>query len=556
MPVNAEEIISVTDQKIAERSTTATVWEGIRALIFPSGEAMVGKETAGLMSHADVLDNTGETAHDILAASVVGTLVPDTIDWQALRAVDEDINTDQECAGWLEDCSRRMMNVFRAPRGGFTACQQEKYADLVSYGTGGSFIAERPGRGIVFTSIPLRQLLLSEDDTGWVDEVFRDFELEARVALKRWGFRAGEKVVKAAQDPRKQYQKFRFIHQVCERHERDPRQRDAVNMPFSSAYVSVEDKHLIVEGGFQEMPYQVPRWSKRSHEVYGRGPGHKALRECRGLQRTMKVTIKGAEKRVDPPLMVADDGILGPVRTGNNAINFFRAGAYQDDPIRPLLTGGDPSIGEEMMAGQRLRIEAAFLKPFIQMIRKDRMSATEVLRVSEEGQIVLGPYLGRLKTEDLGPMVERVFGIMLRGGGFRQMPEKLRGRNIRIEYTSPAVKAQRISQARGLSQFNEITLPLAAQQKEVMDNLDGDLAFRDTADIMGLPKTWIRTPETVQGIRQARQEAQEAAMQQQQMMETVDTAANAVRALPALNQAMGGEDIGDVMAGAGDAAAA
>jgi hypothetical protein len=44
------------------------------------------------------------------------------------------------------------------------------------------------------------------------------------------------------------------------------------------------------------------------------------------------------------------------------------------------------------------------------------MTATEVMQRTEERMRLLGPILGRMEAELLGPIITRVFGIMLRQG--------------------------------------------------------------------------------------------------------------------------------------------
>ncbi|MEO5375939.1 MAG: portal protein [Alphaproteobacteria bacterium] len=531
------EIIARADRLRSDRGTFEAHWQEIRDHIIPMAAAITRAETPGAKSHQLVFDNSGESAHEMLAGALVGIMTPDTADWFTLRAMDERVNRDRDAAVWLEDCAARMLSVFRSPKGGFGTAQHEKYLDVSSFGTGAMFIADRPGAGIRFTSVPLSQVLLAEDADGAVDTVFRDFTLTARLAVDRFGRDAGPKIQAAAAKEREQDKPFRFIHAVHPRTERDGSRGGRRNMAFASIYVSVEDRTLMAEGGFHEMPYVTPRWLKRGDEVYGRGPGMKALADVKMLQRAMKVTIKGVEKIIDPPLLVADDGVLSPVRVTPSGINYYRAGTWSMDPIKPLMTGGRPDLGEEFMAGIRVRIEAAFFKPLIQMIRKDRMTATEVLQVAEEGQRILGPYLGRLKAEDVGPMVERVFAIMLRAGAFAPPPPALSGADLEIEYVSPAVRSQRLGRARALGQFSEITGPMTQLDPTVHDNLDFDRAYRDTADVLGLPKDWLRGQAEVAAIRQQRQAAQAKAAQTQALTEGVDTAANAVRALPALRQA-------------------
>lgn len=535
----ATQIIDRADRMKSDRAGFESVWQDVRDYIMPMASSPSRIETPGQKAdYGKVIDNSGESAHEMLAGSLVSITTPDTADWFALRALDESLNRRSDAGSWFEDCASRMLAVFRSPRGGFCLSQHEKYLDVIALGTCGGFIADRPGRGIVFSSVPLRQLLLDEDSDGFVDTVYRDFTLTARQAVQRWGERCGPKIVKAADDAKRRDTPFRIIHAVCPRDDLGKDGGGGSNLPLASVYVSVEGRHVIGRGGFHEMPYVTPRWAKRGDEIYGRGPGMKALADVRSLQRGMRINFGGAELAMKPPMMVADDGIVSPVRMNPGGLIYYRTGAYATDPIKPLITGARPDLGEDLMAGIRTRIDNAFMKPLIQMIRKDRMTATEVLQVVEEGQRILGPYLGRLKTEDLGPMITRVFNIMLRGGGFAPMPKALAGAQVEIEYVSPAVKAQRVSQARGLAQFMDIVAPLAQINPGLLDNLDADRACRDTADVLGLPKDWLRPTEQVDALRQERQRARQQQAQQQAMVETVDAGATAVRALPALRQAM------------------
>src|SRR3546814_4077959 len=84
------------------------------------------------------------------------------------------------------------------------------------------------------------------------------------------------------------------------------------------------------------MPYMVPRWSKDAGEIYGRSPGWNALPDQKMLNEMSRTVLKAAQKAVDPPLMVADDGVLMPLRTHPGGINVVRAGALSNDPLRPL----------------------------------------------------------------------------------------------------------------------------------------------------------------------------------------------------------------------------
>lgn len=542
----AEALLDTVSRLRTEKAPLEAHCEEIHRYILPSiTPPLARSEAMGDKAHAEVLDNTAESANDMLAAAIHDAITPEAIDWFSLRITDdESLNDDPEIGAWLEDCAARMLNVFRSPRAGYALAAHEMRVDLVTFGTGCLAVLDRPGEGIVFVAVPFAQVLLETDADGRVVGVYRDFELTAVQALRAWPDDVGPAIRRAAtgRSAAERNRTFRFVHAVTRRLERDPGRAaiDNRHKPWAEEILSVTDRRILRTGGYDENPFITPRWTKRAGEPYGRSQSMKVLGDVKMLQRAARVNIAGAELAMRPPLLVSDDGVLGPVRLTAAGLNKVRGDALMGSgsPIRPLLTGARPDIGEELMAAIRQRIETTYFKPLIQLVRKDRMTATEVLEVMAQNQRILSPFLGRLKAEDVGPTVERMFAIMLRGGAFRPMPAKLSEREIGVEYVSPMVKRQRLAQAQGLAQFLEIVTPLSSLKPEVFDNLDVDRAFRDTADIMGLYKDWVRKAEVVTSIREERQQVQEQAAQRQAFAETAGAAADAARALPALRQTL------------------
>ena len=95
-------------------------------------------------------------------------------------------------------------------------------------------------------------------------------------------------------------------------------------MPFESVYLEYKNGNELSISGFKEFPFVVPRYLKASNEIYGRSPAMTALPDVKMLNEMSKTTIKAAQKQVDPPLLVPDDGFLLPVRTVPGGLNFYR----------------------------------------------------------------------------------------------------------------------------------------------------------------------------------------------------------------------------------------
>jgi hypothetical protein len=244
----------------------------------------------------------------------------------------------------------------------------------------------------------------------------------------------------------------------------------------------------------------------------------KSLPDIKMLNAMRKVQIRGAQKVVDPPLMIPDHGFALPLDTRPGGSIYFRSGTQ--DRIEPLVTNARPDLAEDVMENTRQRIRSAFFIDQLQLVQGAQMTATEVMQRTEENLRLMGPILGRLNDELLRPIIDRLFGIMLRNNKFAPIPDSLRGKNLKIEYVSQIAKAQRSSEADTLLRVIQTTAPLIEASPDIMDNFDGDAVLRHNAKIFGLPEEMLRDPADVGQVRKQRQEdaqdAQEAALQNQE----------------------------------------
>jgi hypothetical protein len=284
----------------------------------------------------------------------------------------------------------------------------------------------------------------------------------------------------------------------------------------------------ISQGGFEELPYVVPRFLKATGEVMGRSPAMTALPDVKMLNLMSKTIIQAAQKQIDPPLLVPDDGFLLPIRTQPGGLNFFRSGSRET--ITPLNTGANIPIGLNMEEQRRTAIRQAFYVDQILTAGSPQMTATEVIQRQEERMRVIGPVLGRLMNEMLRPLIDRVFALMLRNDMLAPAPEILQGRDIDIEYVSPLARAQKSSSLNNTMRALEILLPLA-QSLPVGDHIDPDGLVRHVTDSLGVPKATLRSQREVNETREARAQAEQEAMQRQRDQEDVYTTAQAAQAV-------------------------
>ena len=536
-----DHVLHRCDRLKGDRATTESVWQAIRDLIYPSGGSFLSKETPGGKQGQKVLDNTGEQASELLTAALFAGLTHPDQPWFNMRGVGLEPGDDRDADIWLDIVSRRTLSRFNSPLSNFAPQQDEKLMDLVDYGSGCVFIQERPGQPPLFSSRPIAECLFAEGPDGNVDTVYRDVEYTAGQALAKFKGSAGAKVIAAANDPKTRDNMFQFVHATYPREDRDAQRLDPHNMPFASVWVNKTEKHQISVSGFPEFPYACPRWRKRAGEVYGRGPGHKALADVQMLQRAMKAQIRGVEKIIDPSLMVANDGVLNTPRLGSGKITYIEPHlmAMAGDPIRPIQTGGRPDLGERFLDGVRERVQFAFFTHLIQFARDPKMTATQFLGITEQTRNVLAPILARLQSQDAQPMIARVFAIGTRAGWYPPPPESIAGRELRIEYVSPLTKQQNVGEARAAAQTIEMLTPLSTTHPEVFDNYDLDAIARDTGAIMGMRASWIRGMDQVAAMRKARAQVQEQATQADQIEQMAGAAHQGAKALSVIQGGKG-----------------
>ena len=328
------------------------------------------------------------------------------------------------------------------------------------------------------------------------------------------------------------YKEHEVVHAVFPRSEATG--EFAKNKPVASVYYMAESRELLSEGGFDEMPFMSPRFVKDSVSTYGRSPAMTALPDVKMLNKMSETTIKAAQKQIDPPLMVPDDGFLGTVRTSPGALNFYRSGTR--DRLEPLQIGANNPLGLNMEEQRRNAIRQAFYVDQLLLGQGQNMTAPEVLQRNEEKMRLLGPVLGRLQAELLQPLRSRSFALLLRAGLLPPAPEELQGQDIDIEYVSPLAKAQKLTDLQAMLRGFEILLQVS-QVAPVTDYLDGDKMVQYLVETAGLPARIIRGTEQV---AQLRQQKQEQALQQQAMQENMQAAEQANKVAPYI-KAIGGQ---------------
>ena len=514
-------------------------WQELAEVFLPRRADFTRARSEGESRLDNIFDSTPMQARRGLASSIDGLLKPKNGKWFHITVRDEDLKEDDEVKLWLDDATEQLAREMYFPGARFIQRSGEVDDDLVTFGTGILFIGESKDLGrLMFRSISLKNGAIGEDSDGKIDTLYITMPLTARQAEQRYGDKIGDKTKEALKKPNaKPDERFDFIQAIQPRKDRDPRKRDNLNMPFADTVVDVKSEHIVREAGFQEFPAAVPRWDTASDELYGRSPAMIALGDALTLQAQAETLLRAGQKEVDPPLLVADDSIFEAPRTYPGGIipyDLEMAVELGRVPVEALRIGSKIPLGREMQNDSRDLVQRAFFRNVFNLpIEGPQMTATEILERKEEFIREIGPVFGRLGSDYVEAVVDRSFNIMLRGGGFTEPPEILKGREVEFELISPVERARKQIEAAGFARSLELIAPIAEVQPEVWDNINGDKVYRASPEIFGWPEDWLRPTDDVNEIREGRAEQQQAetqALQAQQIADIAKTGSEVVGA--------------------------
>jgi hypothetical protein len=521
-------IMARFDRLKTGRQNWETHWQEVADYMQPRKADVTRTRSKGDKRTELIFDSSPIQAVELLAASLHGMLTNPSTPWFSLRYKDEGLDSDDEAKLWLEGVTDTMYTAFN--RSNFQQEIFELYHDLITFGTAAMFIEEDQNDLLKFSTRHINEIYVTENDKGRIDTVYRKFKITLRAAAQQFGGSLSEEAKrKVDKDP---FDEIDILHAVYPRQDFNPTKKDKKNMEFESVYVEYKNGNELSVGGFVEFPFVVPRYLKASHEIYGRSPAMTALPDVKMLNEMSKTTIKAAQKQVDPPLLVPDDGFLLPVRTVPGGLNFYRSGTR--DRIEPLNIGANNPLGLNMEEQRRTAIRNVFYVDQLLLQQGPQMTATEVIQRNEEKMRLLGPVLGRLQSELLKPMIDRCFAILLRNNQFAQAPEFLSGQDIEIEYVSPLAKAQKGTELSSITRAIEI-LGSLANVAPVFDYINFDALVKHVADLVGVPQKVLKLQSQVNAEREqaAQQQQQMAQMQQlQQVAKAGGDIAPLAKALP------------------------
>lgn len=519
MDSRADDCIREWEHLSARRGVWENHWREVSERVRPNQNLFQRRERVdGDKRQEKVFDSTAMLALPKFAAAVISMAMPANQRYQKLVHGDPSLEKSAAVRRYLDGLTDLLFRVRYAPQANFITQSGEVVLDIGAFGTGILFIDDVLGIGIRYKSFPLAETWIAEDGHGRVDTLYRKFPLTVHQAATMFGLQALPDAMQKAHEKDKT-QRFDFLHVVKPNQDQDAKRRDYRGMAFWSCYIAFEDRHIISEGGYRVFPFAVPRYETAPRECYGRSPAINCLPAIKTLNEQKKTLLRAAQRVVDPPIMLTDDGSLAAFNTRPNALNYGYMGPDGRPLAMPFNSGGKVEIGLELMNAEREAINDAFLVSLFRiLVEEPNMTATEaMLRAQEKGQL-LAPTMGRMQSELLGPTTQREIDILAASGTLDSvlgpMPKELigAGGEIKIEYQSPLNLAQRASSGIGIMNTLQAIAPLAQVDPTVGLLFDPISTARELAEINGVPESVLRSDEQIGAL--VKQQQQGAAAQQ------------------------------------------
>lgn len=501
-----DDIMNRFDRMRAERSTWEALWQDIAEHVRPTRAEFTARPQAGTRRDRKIYDNTPSEALETFGGGIYGLLTNPASQWFSLRFADQNLAEVDGAREWLDLTTRVVQDSFSPGASRFYAVVPALYLDWAAFGTGIFYSEDIPGTVRIYDSVrPLSECYLGTDVHEEVDTVYRLTRMTARAMATRFPSRVPD-TAKQALDKGAPETRFDVIHAV----EPNPAFRLGSLGPQGKAWRSVhidrETGLILGQGGFDEFPYQVPRWMIAPGETYGRPKD--ILADVKMLHEMNRTMIISAQRSAEPPILAYKENRASPIRMYPGGITYGAVSADGRGLIQPFESGARLEVTAELITQRREAVRNALFFSLLQLVERPNMTATEVLERQEEKLRLLGPNLGRLQTDFLSPLIKRRFAILRRKGLLPLAPPALHGQPLEIDYVSPLAKAVRLAEATAVTRWLGAIEPLAARQPDILDRVDADAVMDVLAEGYAIPARVFRGQAETIGIRAARLAAQ------------------------------------------------
>ena len=509
------EVMKRAEKAEARKDQWRTIYEECYEFALPQRNLYSGYyegKTPGQNKMARVFDATAINSTQRFANRIQSALFPPYRNWCRLQA-GNDVPEERkdEISQALDIYTEKLFDVVRQTN--FDLAMSEFLLDLC---VGTAVMMVQPGdedAPVRFTAVPQYLVSLEEGPYGVVDNVYRKMRVRLDVIQRQWP---------DAKLPADLEQKMT---------EKPDEEIDLIEATVWSEKMQTYCYHLtyskdkkaagavdIVYRTMEVSPWIVARYMKVSGEVYGRGPLVSALPDIKTLNKVKELVLKNASIAVSGVYTAADDGVLNPQNitiAPGAIIPVARNGGPQGESLKPLRSASDFNVGQLVINDLVMGIKKMLLDDTLPLDTQSARSATEIVERMKELSQNLGAAYGRLITECMMPLVNRILYVMDEQN-LLDMPLKADGKVVRIVPVSPLAQAQNMEDLQNVLQFAQIAAG-AGPMGQVAINQDAMVDY--IIEKMGVPRSVVNSAEQREQIVAEMQSAMTQIQQGQQTNE-------------------------------------
>jgi hypothetical protein len=537
--MTGEDILKVRDQLASQRSVMIQHWRECADVYMPF--ATVNQDVTNVYRADQLHDSTGRQAALIMANGLATLICPREEEF--FEYVPPEALKKEETA---KRAYREATEIARSylQSSNFWEEMGEALIELPVYGTASLYCGDLDDRGeLYFRNQCVGTYYISEDAYGRVSCHYRDLRLTAEQASQEFGEEnLSDEIRTKLKLPEGKTEKFNFVHGVGRKtsYRKDQKAPESQDGEWYDIVVDEKTKKVVVERSYKEFPFAVCRYRRMGKCVWGWGPGAIVKGTAWQLSSMNDLADIAIEKAAMPPTAVPS-GLEGQTDLGAGGVTFYDSNdPNSKSPIYEI--GGQSDIGELqwLMERRERQVNEAFHVPmfqiFTQMAMEGReMTATEANYIHREKLTQFSPVYGRIVSEMLDRVLERIFNVLLRAGAFGDTFDKLvdpanpTRRMIpkpSLLYKNQIVLAMQAQQNRSFLGTMSLVSPLVQQFPDLLDVFNLDETVAGLARNEGLPEEWIRLKRDIDKIRAARAQAQDQANKLAAAQQASEVAAN------------------------------
>lgn len=439
---------------------------------------------------------------------------------RVVLTLNEKYEKSHENKKYFEFVGKKVSDVLNNPKGGLSTALDEYMQDQLGYGTSGISRVKCKDKSedpalIFYRSWSIHNIYIDESSSGFIDTVYIEFEWTVRKIAQEYGEENLSKKLLDLLKEGKTDEKFKIIHAIEPRDDRNKAKKGAVDLPIRSIHMLIDEKHILRESGFSHMPIHIARFRKNAGATYGSSPGIDALPDVLQLNHVRETLMEAREKLHLPPLGVYSDAMLGgeTIDLSSRAINVFDIDPTigNRDPVFPLISVGDPKNALAELEDLKQAIsDHFFLDRLLDFNNETQMTLGEAQMRNQLSSAAMSSVDARQIIEMFNLLIEGTVNDLfemnelgVRRGSIEEqelialgkqpeyIPDEIAkaidsGEDFyEIKYLTPAARGMRAEEVLAIMRTWEFAGQAAPVKPEMLDNLNEDKSIRLLAKILG-----------------------------------------------------------------------